>query len=178
LAQEYFISGHHAWNLGYFVTTPKFLWKLYEQFVPHVYDKLAKIAESWGTGKFEKVLEEVYPTIEKIHFDNAILENLDPKDAFVISENIEWSDIGAWEALKEALEKHEEDNVVKGNALVEDTKDSLIFNFTKQVVVGIDLDDMVVVNTNDVILVCPKGSVPKIKKFVEKLNGTSYEHLA
>ncbi|MDE2590775.1 MAG: mannose-1-phosphate guanylyltransferase, partial [Patescibacteria group bacterium] len=44
--------------------------------------------------------------------------------------------------------------------------------------VGIDLDDMIVVNTDDVILICPKKSVPKIKKIVENLDGTSHEHLA
>jgi mannose-1-phosphate guanylyltransferase len=176
-AEHYYSSGHHAWNLGYFVTTPRFLCELYKRFVPSVYDGLMKITEHWGTEKFDEVLEEIYPTLEKVHFDNAILEKLDPKDAYVISENIEWSDIGAWEALKEALEKHAEDNVIKGNALVEDTTDSLVFNFTKQMIVGIDLDDMVIVNTNDVILVCPKKSVPKIKKFVKSLDGTSYEHL-
>lgn len=177
-AHKYFTSGHHAWNLGYFVTTPGFLLQLYEKFVPEVYQGLQEITGHYQTDGFEKVLERIYPTLEKIHFDNAILEKLDPKDAYVISENIEWSDIGAWEALKEALEKHENDNVIKGNALIKDSEDSLIFNFTNQIVVGIDLNDMVVVNTNDVILVCPKNSVPKIKKFVESLNGTSYEHLA
>jgi mannose-1-phosphate guanylyltransferase len=143
-----------------------------------VYDGLVKIADSWQTEKFEEVLEEVYPTLEKIHFDNAILENLDPKEALVMSENIEWSDIGAWEALKEALAQNEEDNVTKGNTLLKDTRDSLVFNFTEQLVVGIDLDDIVVVNTGDVLLVCPKTSVPKIKKLVQSLDGTSNEHLA
>lgn len=178
IAQKYLESGKYAWNLGYFVTTPKFLWKQFENLAPEVYRLLDKIVSTWGTDKFNATLEETYPTIEKIHFDNVILEKLDPKDAYVISENIEWSDIGAWEALKEALEKREEDNVVKGNAMLKDSKDSLIFNFTKQVVVGIDLDDVVIVNTNDVILVCPKKSVPKIKKLVESLQGTSNEHLA
>ncbi|HEX8931954.1 MAG TPA: sugar phosphate nucleotidyltransferase [Patescibacteria group bacterium] len=176
-AQKYMESGHHAWNLGYFVTTPQFLWHQFEKLAPKVYQALEKIVEAWGTDQFQAKLNEIYPTVEKIHFDNVILEKLDPTDAYVISENIEWSDIGAWEALKEALEKHEEDNVVKGNAIIEDSKDSLIFNFTKQMVVGIDLDDMVIVNTNDVILVCPKKSVPKIKKVVQSLQGTSNEHL-
>jgi len=176
-AQEYLESGHHAWNLGYFVTTPQFLWKQFEQLAPQVYESLKKIVDAWGTDDFGRLLEEIYPTIEKIHFDNVILEKLNPADAYVISENIEWSDIGAWEALKEALEKHEKDNVVKGNSILEDSTDSLIFNFTKQVVVGIDLNDMVIVNTNDVILVCPKTSVPKIKKLVESLQGTVNEHL-
>jgi mannose-1-phosphate guanylyltransferase len=177
-AQKYLESGQYAWNLGYFVTTPQFLWKQFKHLAPHVHEKLDKIVSKWGTDSFAEGLEEIYPTVEKIHFDNVILEKLDPENAYVISENIEWSDIGAWEALKEALAKREEDNVIKGNALLEDSKDTLVFNFTKQVVVGIDLNDVVIVNTNDVILVCPKTSVPKIKKLVEGLQGTSNEHLA
>ncbi len=176
-AKEYFASGHHAWNLGYFVTTPTFLWKQFEKLAPQVYNALQPVVDAWGTDEFTKRLDEIYPTIEKIHFDNVILEKLASEDAYVVSENIEWSDIGAWEALKEALEQHENDNVIKGNALLEDSQDSLVFNFTKQLVVGIDLDDMVIVNTNDVILVCPKTSVPKIKKLVQSLQGTSNEHL-
>ncbi len=96
----------------------------------------------------------------------------------VISEDLGWSDIGAWESLKEALAATEDENVTKGNVLIKDSQDSLFFNFTKQLIVGIDLDDMIVVNTDDVILICPKSSVPKIKNIVENLNGTSHEHLA
>lgn len=178
IAQEYFASGHHAWNLGYFVTTPTFLWEQYKRSVPKVFEGLQRIADAWQTPDFHRVLEAVYPTLEKIHFDNAIAETLDPKDALVISENIDWSDIGAWEALKEAISDSQEENVTRGNVLLEEARDSLVFNLGKQLVVGIDLDDMVVVNTEDVILVCPKKSVAKVKKLVESLKGTPHEHLA
>ncbi|MFZ5845491.1 MAG: mannose-1-phosphate guanylyltransferase [Patescibacteria group bacterium] len=176
-ARRYFESGHHAWNLGYFVTTPQFLWKQYQKFVPNVYQGLSRIATSWHTGRFNDVLTEVYPTLEKIHFDNAILEKLNPADALVVSENIEWSDIGAWEALKEAIQESEDKNVTQGKVLLTDTSDSLVYNYTNQLVVTIDLDDALVVNTNDVVLVCRKKSVPKIKKLVENMVGTENEHL-
>lgn len=176
-AKEYFASGQYAWNLGYFVTTPKFLWEQYKKFVPQVYEGLLRVVESWKTPKFYSILEEIYPTLEKIHFDNAILEKLDPKDACVISENIDWSDIGAWEALKEALSQTQDENVTRGNVLLEDSTDSLVFNYTNQLAVGIDLKEILVINTGDVLLVCPKASVPKIKKLVENLAGTPHEHL-
>lgn len=176
-AEKWSKDGRHSWNLGYFVTTPQFLWKLFEQFAPELFEKLKHIHDAVDTPDYEKVLHEIYPQIEKISFDNAVLEKIDPSSASVISVDLEWSDIGAWEALKEALEKHEEDNVVKGNALLEDSVDTLSFNFTKQLVVGIDLEGMVIVNTDDVTLICPKTSVPKIKKLVESLQGTSNEHL-
>lgn len=176
-ARRYFQSGHHAWNLGYFVTTPRFLWSLYERFAPNLTEGIAEIAKSWGSNQFHSVFEEVYPSLEKISFDNAILEKLDPKDAFVISDNIEWSDIGAWEALKEALQEAKEKNVTQGKVLLTDTRDSLVYNYTNQLVATIDLDDMLVVNTEDVMLVCRKQSVPKIKKLVESMAGTENDHL-
>ncbi len=176
-AKQYFESGHHAWNLGYFVTTPKFLLSLYETFVPNVYKGISQIAETWHTDAFNKTLEDVYPTLEKISFDNAILEKLNPANAYVVSENIEWSDIGAWEALKEALEESKDKNVTQGRVLLQDTEDSLVYNYGKQLVVTIDGSELLIINTDDVLLVCKKTSVPKIKKLVESFNGTEHEKL-
>lgn len=176
-AKRYLGSGHHAWNLGYFVTTPQFLWEQYKRFAPNVYAGLSRIADSWHTDKYEETLASIYPTLEKISFDNAILEKLDPSDAWVISENIEWSDIGAWEALKEALEDSADKNVTQGKVILTDTEDSLVYNYTDQTIATIDVEDMLIVNTDDVILVCKKSSVPKIKKLVESLRGTEHEHL-
>jgi mannose-1-phosphate guanylyltransferase len=170
-AEKFVKDGKHSWNLGYFITTPKFLWSLFKDFAPDLYTSLAKISDKVGMGnEFDKVLNGIYPNIEKISFDNAILEKMDPKIGLVISVDIGWSDVGAWEQLKEALSKREEDNVTKGRVSLEDSRDTLTFNYNRQqLVVGIDLDGMLVINTEDVILVCPKNSVPKIKKFVEEL---------
>lgn len=177
-AKAYFESGHHAWNLGYFVTTPAFLWKQYQSFAPNLASSIMKIADQWGTSRFSEVLEEIYPTLEKISFDNAILEKLDPSAALVVSENIEWSDIGAWEALKEALEETNDKNVTQGKVMLTDTNDSLVYNYNdKQLVVTIDMDEVLVVNTDDVLLVCRKSSVPKVKKLVESMHGTENDHL-
>lgn len=176
-AERYLKDGKHAWNLGYFVTTPRFLWNLFENSSPKLFGELRKINEAVDTNQFKKVLEEVYPSIEKISFDNAILEKLEKKYGSVISVDIGWSDIGAWEALKEALSESSDENVTKGKVMVEDSMDSLVFNYTDQLVVGIDLSEMLVINTGDVVLVCPKSSVPKIKKLVESLAGTPLEHL-
>lgn len=177
VAEKFLKDGHHSWNLGYFVTTPKFLWKLFEEFSPSLHEKLKDINNSYLTNNYEKVLAQIYPTIEKISFDNAVLEKLNPKYASVISVDIGWSDIGAWEALKEALSEKEDENVTKGKVMLEDSSDTLVFNFTNQLTVGIDLEKMLVINTEDVLLVCPKDSVPKIKKLVESLSGTEHEKL-
>jgi mannose-1-phosphate guanylyltransferase len=177
-AAKYFKSGQHAWNLGYFVTTPRFLLSQYERYTPNIAQGLTRIADAWGTSGFDEILAAVYPTLEKISFDNAILEKLDPANGLVVSEDIEWSDIGAWEALKEALEESKDKNVTQGKVMLTDTFDSLVYNYGKQLVVTIDVSELLIINTEDVLLVCRKTSVPKIKKFVEGLAHTEHEHLA
>lgn len=178
LAKKFLADGVHAWNLGYFVTTPKFLWKLFEKFSPDLFNNLKLISESVETADYEKVLDKIYPTLEKISFDNVILEKLDPSSGLVLSVDIGWSDVGAWEALKEAICQSWEENATKGRVELIDSKDNLVFNYNGQLVVGIDLQGMLVVNTGDVLLVCPKTAVPKIKRFVESLKGTVNEQLA
>jgi mannose-1-phosphate guanylyltransferase len=176
-AKQYVQDNHHAWNLGYFVTTPQFLWEQFKQFSPELYKDLEKINKAYNTPEYKEKLADIYPKIEKVSFDNAILEKMDVKDGMVLSVDIGWSDIGAWEGLKEALSDTADENVTKGKVMLEDSRDSLVFNFTNQLAVGIDLDEILVINTDDVLLVCPKTSVPKIKKLVEKLGGTEHEHL-
>lgn len=178
LAEQFHKSPKHAWNPGYFGTTPGFLFSLYKKYAPEMYKKLCELRHAWGTPKFEESMRRIYSKVEKISFDNLILEKMDRNDGLVVGVDLGWSDIGAWEALKEALSEKEEENVTRGKVLINDSKDSLVFNYTNQLVVGIDLDQFLVINTEDVILVCPKISVPKIKKLVEGLTGTPHEHLA
>jgi mannose-1-phosphate guanylyltransferase len=176
-AEQYFHNQNFVWNLGYFVTTPKFLTSMFSEYAPQMSAKLEEISESYGSPDFTTVCARVYPTIEQISFDDAILTRLMPDNIGVFSADLGWSDIGAWESLKEALTDHEHQNVVRGNVLTEDCRDSIMFSESKQLVVGIDLDGFVVINTDDVVLVCPKSAVPKIKKIVESLIGTPHEHL-
>lgn len=176
-AEKFFHSRDFAWNPGYFVTTPRFILSQYKKFAPEMWEAFMQIQEKVGHEGFEKTLEKIYPTLEKISFDDAILEKVDPKHMSVIAADLGWSDIGAWEALKEALEVSSSENVTRGKVLINDSSDNLIFNQTDQLVVGIDLSQMIVINTDDVLLICHKNSVPKIKKIVENLAGTPNEHL-
>lgn len=178
LAQRFFEDGRHCWNIGYFVTTPRFVLNLFERFSPTIYELTEKIVSRVDTPGFKEFFEKTYDKMPEINFDNAVLEQLDPSRAKVVVEDIGWSDVGAWEALKEALEKTQEDNITHGNVLVEDSEDNLIYNYEAgKLVVGVDLNDLLVVNTDDVLLVAKKTSVSKIKKIVEGFNGTDKEHL-
>lgn len=176
-AEKFLESGNFAWNPGYFVTTSKFLLSQYEKFAPSIFKGIIEIQNSVGSQNFSEVLKSTYPRFEKVSFDNAILEKVDEKHVSVIAADLGWSDVGAWEALKEALQVSTNENVTRGKILIEDSNDNLVFNYTDQLVVGIDLSKMIVINTDDVLLICSKESVPKIKKLVENLAGTEHENL-
>ena len=178
LVEKYTNDGFHAWNLGYFVTKPAFLWKQFQKYSPDLAAGLEEIQKSYGTLSYGTVLSRVYPKLEKISFDNAVLEKMPANHGIVMVADIGWSDLGAWEALKEALQKNQEDNVTKGEVVLEGCKDSLVFDYQgKKLIVGVDLDDMLVVNTGDVLLVVRKSSVSKVKKMVENMSGGKYDEL-
>lgn len=178
IAEQYLKDRHHCWNLGYFVSTPQFINELFAQWTPDISDLSKKIMENTGVKNFDTIASSYYSKMPKINFDNAILEKFDKKCAYVVVEDIGWSDVGTWEALKEALEKHSDDNIIKGRVLLEDSLDTLVYNYEdKKMIVGIDLDDLLIVNTDDVLLVAKKTSVSKIKKLVESFQGTENERL-
>ncbi len=177
-AKKFFVSGDYGWNLGYFITTPIFIYQAFKHFAPNIYNNTEKILQFYGKKNYDKILKKQYGKIESINFDNAILENLDKKDAVVIIEDIGWSDIGAWESLKEALENHPYENVTRGKVYLEKVRDSLIYNYEdNKLIVGIDLDGLILVNTKDALLIAKKTSVSKIKKLVENFEGTEHEKL-
>lgn len=178
VANHYFADGHHCWNLGYFISTPNFVLNLFKEFAPGIYRLVKIIVGAKNQKEFIANLDRHYKKMPELSFDNAILEQLDRDYAEVVVEDIGWSDVGAWEALKESLGKNTEDNIIKGRVLLEDSADNLVYNYEdKKLVVGIDLEDFLVVNTRDVLLVAKKSSVSKVKKLVEGFQGTDLEHL-
>ncbi|MCX7880935.1 MAG: sugar phosphate nucleotidyltransferase [Patescibacteria group bacterium] len=177
-AEEYLKSKKYAWNLGYFITTPNFIYKAYQRFAPNIYNNTEKILRFYGKKEYDSVLKKEYSKVESINFDNAILENLDKREALVISGEMGWSDLGAWEAVKEALEGSSLENVIKGNVYLEEVRDSLVYNLEeKKLVVGLDLNEMIIVNTKDALLVTKKMAVNKLQKLVKNLEKSQYKEL-
>jgi mannose-1-phosphate guanylyltransferase len=154
------------------------MYGLYKQFAPEIYAHTEAIMKTEGTEHYTATLKEHYEAMPSIHFDHAIVEKIDPATAYVMTVDIGWTDIGAWESLKNALEENQKDNVTNGRVLLKDCEDTLIYNYDeKKLIVCMDLEDFIVINTNDVLLVTKKGSVPKITDLVKSLEGTEHEDL-
>jgi mannose-1-phosphate guanylyltransferase len=176
VAQKMYESGEFVWNTGYFVTSVGFVWDLYQTHQPAMGSQLREIKNAIGTATYEDVLHRIYPQLEVISFDDAILTYVAREQAVVLHGEMGWSDPGTLYALKEALASAAEENVVKGRVLASDTSDSLLFNEEEEKLMAvIGLEGMIVVNTRDAILVVHKSQIPQVKQFVNRLEGTELE---
>lgn len=169
--QEMIKSGSFLWNSGYFVSTVEFVVSQYRILAPEVTELAEEIVSYIGTNQEGEKMMELYPQIPMIHFDEAFLMRLKPEQALILKVGLGWSDPGSLDSLKEALQTSQIENVTRGKVVAIDTKDSLIFNEEPGKVVSVmGLENMIVVNTNDVLLIIPKASVRHIKNLLEELD--------
>ena len=178
IAQSYCDDGKHAWNIGDFITTPSKILSLYREYAPELYAKLMEIQEAYQTDAFDEVLDRAYPEMAEISLDNAIFEKMDHSHALVMSADVGYADIGSWNTYKEAFEENNQAVVTKRNVRTYNSQNSLIFNAKDEtLVVALDVYDVVVVNTGDVIFVARKSSIQHIKDVVKDLKESDLEHL-
>jgi mannose-1-phosphate guanylyltransferase len=124
------------------------------------------IAETLGTPDEARVLAETWPQIEKRSVDYAIMEGA--KDVAVIPVEMGWSDVGSWATLLDIVPGDDQGNVVRGDHLDVDTARTLVRS-ENRLVVTIGLEDMIVVDTDDALLICPKDRAQEVKAVVERL---------
>ena len=174
--QEMFTSGSCVWNTGYFVTSIGYVQQAYQRHMPEMWAQLSEITATLGSDDYQAKLDGIYPTLEKLSFDDAILTHLDPADACVLHAPMGWSDPGTLYALKEAINPSTEENVTRGLVIDAGSKDSLIYNYEdKKLVMGVGLEGMIVVNTPDAVLVVHKDDIRQVKELVENFAGTDLE---
>ena len=174
--QTMFTEKTHVWNTGYFVTTPRYVQTQYALFQPDLWQKLSEISATIGTDNYKSTLHAIYPKLPVMSFDDAVLERLEPHDAIVLHGEMGWSDPGTLYALKEAINPHPNENVTRGQVQTLNTQDSLIYNYeSNKLVAAIGLEGMIVVNTEQAVLVVHKNDIKLVKKMVDELVGTDLE---
>lgn len=166
LAKEYVAKGSFAWNSGMFVWRASVILNKFKELLPEVYQCIVKIGDAMGTPDEEKVINEVYPVIPKISVDYGIMEKAD--NVVVIDGEFGWNDVGSWDTLGVMYNEDENGNISKGENIMLDTKNSVVFG-NKRLIATIGLDSIVVVETDDVILVCDKNKAQSVKDVVDIL---------
>ena len=165
-ARRFVSSGRHFWNPGVFVWRVDVILEEFARLQPVIKERVDEIASRIDGPDGTAVLNELYPNVPVETIDTGILERSDR--VAVIPARFPWSDIGSWGELMDILPRDDAGNVVNGQHLGLGTRDSLIFA-TSRPVATIGLENVVVVETPDVVLVCPRDRVQDVKKLVERL---------
>jgi len=176
-AQEFLESWEYLWHLGYSVWSTKTLLSYYEEFAPATYKTLLKISELVKNGdSSSKAVKDIFATIEKTSIDLAILEKLGPTERLVISADLGWSDVGTWDVLKDELGELPEDNVSTGKSITVESSDNLLFSTNgNKMLVAVGVKGLIIVDTQDALLVVAKDASGKVKDAVIKLKEEGHE---
>jgi mannose-1-phosphate guanylyltransferase len=171
-AQAFVESGRYYWNSGMFIWKVSTILREFRKLMPQLYAQLMEIDAALGTAKERAVLERVWPQVENETIDYGIMERAE--DVAVIPVDIGWSDVGSWATLFELLPADGEGNVVVGQHIGLGTKGCLVHS-SRRLVATIGLEDMIVVDTKDALLVCPKERVQEVRDLVNRLKESGKE---
>lgn len=163
-AKQFLKNKDYLWNSGMFVWRTQAILEAFRQYLPEISRMLA------GTG-LKPVPAKIWSQLPAISVDYGILEKAG-NVAAIPAAGIGWSDLGSWESLFEVLAKDKAGNSLKGNALPLDCRDSLIWA-DKRLVAAVGLKDMMIIDTPDALLVCPKHLSQDVRNLVTVLKKTN-----
>lgn len=168
-ALEYVESGNYVWNSGMFIWKASVILDKFKEYIPDIYDDLNNIGNAMGTEKEAEVINEIYPQIRKISVDYAIMEPSAAKgDVMVVPGEFGWNDVGSWDMMKVLHNENEEGNIIVGDGTVIDTTNTVVYSSGRYVAV-VGVDNLVVVETEDAVMVCNKDKAQDVKKIVDSL---------
>jgi len=170
IAQDYATSGHHFWNSG------MFFWRvstLLQGLTQHMGDlargERAMVAALAGNTA-AATLRDVFLTLDDVSIDIGLMERA--SNVYVVPADFPWDDVGAWDALERTRGTDADGNVVVGDAVLVDVRDSIVFNepgIEEMAVAVVGLEGVIVATTRDGILVCPKDRAQDVRRAVAEL---------
>jgi mannose-1-phosphate guanylyltransferase len=170
LASQYIRDGNYFWNSGMFIWRADRILEEFRIQMPELYKKLDQISAIFGKSGFKERFFEIWDSIVPQTIDYGIMENA--KDVLLLKgENLEWNDVGSWDSLYDFLPVDISGNVIKNkHSMVINSKDILVFSENdKKMVAVVGLQDLVIIDTDNALLICKKGETQRVKEIVEEL---------
>ncbi|MFP4355757.1 MAG: mannose-1-phosphate guanylyltransferase [Phycisphaerae bacterium] len=169
-ARQYVDSGRYFWNSGMFIWTLRAIRGALNQYLPASMKALEPVAQAAREGKdYQPILEEVYPGLEKISIDYAVMEKA--RSVKMVELTAVWLDVGSWPALSDVSDLDNEQNVVSAsNAALLNTRQSIVVSEDDHLIALLGMEDCIVVRTPDATLVCNRNSAQQLKQLLEQLD--------
>lgn len=165
-ALSYIEDSNYVWNSGMFIWKASTILKKFEEHLPEVYEYLLKIGDSMNTESEAKTVAKVYPLIPSVSIDYGIMEK--SSDVLVIPGDFGWNDVGSWDMLDALYDTDSHGNIIHGEQVNIDTTNCISYSSGK-LIATVGVDNVVVVETQDAILVCSKDKVQNVKLVVDTL---------
>jgi mannose-1-phosphate guanylyltransferase len=165
-AQAYLDHGGYDWNTGIFVWRAGRILEELRLYRPWLASHLAQIGAAAGTAREQEVLHAIWGQIEHVAIDVAVMEQCDR--AVVVPVEMGWSDVGDWSAFADTLSRDAHGNAVVGAHLGLDTRNSLVYGSTR-LVTTIGVDDLLIIDTPDALLICPRSRAQEVRALVERV---------
>jgi mannose-1-phosphate guanylyltransferase len=180
VARKYVASGKYYWNAGMFFWRVSTFLDVLWRFLPKTHAALVELGKTIGTPRYPSALRRIYPQLESISVDYAIMEPATRPGSlsrvFVIPAKVGWSDIGSWAAVYELLAARRGANVSTGRHFELDAAGNY-FWIPRKFVAAIGVRDLVVVETDDALLVCARERSQDVGKIVKWLEEQRLKHL-
>lgn len=174
-AKEMLSGGEHTWNSGMFIWRVDTVMEEIDRQMPDLSLKLSKISDAWDYENKIDVVQKLWPTIEPQTIDYGIMEGA-RNVAVIPVKGLEWSDVGAWDALYDLLPSSLDGNTVKGGQHISvGSRGNLVFTNQERLIVTIGVNDIIIVDTGDVVMVCHKDQAQKVRKAVDQLKDNADE---
>jgi mannose-1-phosphate guanylyltransferase len=170
-AKEFLTGGRHLWNAGMFFFQGRAMMKAIETHLPDLHRGLLEIEKGAAAGHEDKVLAEVFPTLPSISIDHGVMERA--SGIAVVRGDFGWNDVGSWESAWELADKDAHGNALPDKAIVVDARGNFVCDRTtgksKRVFALVGVSDLVVVETDDAVLVIPRSRAQDVRAVVEEL---------
>jgi mannose-1-phosphate guanylyltransferase len=165
LAKVFFESGEFYWNSGIFIWSLPAIMNAFEKNLPEIGTLFSERAQFIGTEEEASHIREVYASAGSISIDYGVMEKAG--NVYVLCADFGWTDLGTWGSLFEQLGKDSDSNVINGeNVLLYDVKGCIVKMEENKLAVLQGLENFIVVESNNVLLICRKADEQKIKQFV------------
>lgn len=166
-AREFVASGLYSWNSGMFIWQVSRVLAEFERQMPAFHAQLQTVAAALGSEQGDQILAEVWPHVQKQTIDYGVMEKA--QDVMVIPVDIGWTDIGDWEAVYSLSASAPGANVVIGAQHIQLGTDACLIRGDRKLIATIGLKDTIIVDTDDVLLICARPRAQDVRLLVEQL---------
>lgn len=172
-AEQFLSSGRFLWNSGMFFFRADTILAAIREHLPGLGDGLKQLDEAAAAGNEDATAQAVYPGMPSVSIDHGVMEKAE--EVAVVPGSFGWSDLGSWTTAFELTDKDEDANSVRDGLVAIDAKRNYVSTSKRKIVALVGVDDLVIVDTDDALLVVPRDRAQEVRDVVQALKDRGHD---